>query len=912
MRFIQRILGWRNYALTRFLALAMVTMLSAACSGGGETDAPNVQPAPGPSPAPATLYQSPQAFTAAALDGYVVRPSYGLGDGAYTRAVTVLVRYPAEAAGKLPLVVWSHGGALKDDGKNQNEEWGTSLARAGYIVVHMSHTVPSSTELTQLAKEFGVAESALNDTVVANIVRPRDAIAVLNDLPNIERAFPELSGKIDYEKIGVGGHSRGAYTVRTVACARIELLGNPDYGFLTPAPTNTPLAIQPKAFLANSPQGPGRFGFKDDSWRECTRPDLTQTGDGDITEEVPADRIKPFDLMPAGDKFKMYIADPNTSHETFNLRNTAQPQFVDYVRSTGIAFFDAYLKGLPAARDYLTSGRLEQVSTNKAVVTARLAGATAPKPVFSLSSTIGTASGEPESSSVLDLDGDGALDLLIAANDILYSARNTGGVFSVQTRWNSDASSPAKGFGLFDFDSDGRLDPFIARANATGAQTGDASINNGDGTLSFGNRGNEVVGASRTAVFADFDGDGLTDSFHTTSAFLQLHAPAELHRGISGGNFDPANLIPSAIAAPFWTTRVSAPGTPCDGETWSYAQFKGAIARDIDGDTKPDLVFVAFPDAGSADPRCKTFDQQFKRLNSYRGVFVLRNISTPGQIRFEDASALAIGPNANCPTASCNNYYTPLPLDFDRDGDLDLVLGGLYVDSTADTPLLTVLRNDSTPGQIRFFDISSQSASVATLNALPVVEKDKYRFAEGVPLDYDNDGLIDFAFGIRNDGGNDQGVGFVHLFRGLGNGRFELVDRMESGIPLYANSLSYGDFDGDGSLDLVANDKFFTGRTYVYRNAIAAGTRWVGVELRRANGTWALEDKVTVLSTAGAILGHDEVRTDYSYRSKRTPILHFGLGSGVSTVDVRVTRRDGSQQIFPGLATGRVNKLTLN
>jgi hypothetical protein len=125
-------------------------------------------------------------------------------------------------------------------------------------------------------------------------------------------------------------------------------------------------------------------------------------------------------------------------------------------------------------------------------------------------------------------------------------------------------------------------------------------------------------------------------------------------------------------------------------------------------------------------------------------------------------------------------------------------------------------------------------------------------------------------------------------------------------------SSSVLDLDGDGALDVVANDKFLTGRTYVYRNAIAAGTRWVGVELRRANGTWALEDKVTVLSTAGAILGHDEVRTDSSYRSKRTPILHFGLGGGVSTVDVRVTRRDGSQQIFPGLATGRVHKLTLN
>jgi len=170
--------------------------------------------------------------------------------------------------------------------------------------------------------------------------RPRDAIAVLNDLVNIEAAFPALRGRIDYARIGAGGHSRGAYTVRTASGARVDLAPNlPGYSFLDSAATNQPLAVQIKAVLANSPQGP--------------------------------DRIKPFDLMPDGDKFKMFIDEPNTPHETFNLNNPAQPVFESYVRSTGLAFLDAYSKGLPEARAYLESQALQTASANVVTISRR-------------------------------------------------------------------------------------------------------------------------------------------------------------------------------------------------------------------------------------------------------------------------------------------------------------------------------------------------------------------------------------------------------------------------------------------------------------------------------------------------------------------------------------------------------------
>lgn len=341
----------------------------AACGGGDDAPAPMREPALA---SPAALYVPSRTYAVGTLDGYSVTTSHGAGAQAYTRQTPLFIRYPLATRGPLPLVLWSHGGALQEGGKYHNEEWGNALAGAGYIVVHMSHMPVGWLERFRLAAEFGIEASAMDVELAANLVRPRDAIATLNDLDGIEAAFPALSRRIARMRIGVGGHSRGAYTVRTVACARIALPSDPDYSFLAPAPTNTPLKVQPRAFLANSPQGPGRFGFKKDSWRECRRPDLTQTGDGDVLlGEEPADRIVPFELMPAGGKWRMFIADAATSHATFNLHDPAHPQFVAYVRSTGLAFFDAYLRGRLQAHAWLHSHALESVSGRVATLAAR-------------------------------------------------------------------------------------------------------------------------------------------------------------------------------------------------------------------------------------------------------------------------------------------------------------------------------------------------------------------------------------------------------------------------------------------------------------------------------------------------------------------------------------------------------------
>lgn len=523
-----------------------------------------------------------------------------------------------------------------------------------------------------------------------------------------------------------------------------------------------------------------------------------------------------------------------------------------------------------------------------------------PERPFVLTQTL--AEFEPESSALLDLDDDGALDILLAANPRIAYARNIGGgQFQPVTSWGVER---AKGFGLHDFNLDGRLDPFVAQppeSDGSGPPNGpDCAINNGNETLTYQDLGNNAICRQRTVVFDDFDGDGWLDALHPTSSFSENHFWSELHRGLPGGLFDPVNSIDTDMPAPFWHEYVdTCPGA--EGQ-WANAWMKGAVIRDFDQDGRADVVMVAWADAGYADPRCRDAHKEFVNQRSYRGIFVLRNVSTPGDIQFQDVSHAAIGPHAYGNAYGDWEFYAAVPFDYDLDGDLDLFVGGLTKEDE-DNPTLLLLRNDSAPGTIAFTDVTATAGALNDINNLPAAERAEIRFSDGAPIDYDNDGLVDMAFTNRHDSGIGSGGRFVYLFRNLGNGDFSLLDGTQSGLTHLSNALNFGDLDQDGRLDLVVHDKFTTGATYVYRNAATDANHWIQLDVRDSEtGTYAFGARVTVYQAGtSTVLGTDEVRTDYSYRSKRTPVLHFGLGS-TESVDVRVVRpHEAGEAWFYGL-----------
>jgi hypothetical protein len=510
-----------------------------------------------------------------------------------------------------------------------------------------------------------------------------------------------------------------------------------------------------------------------------------------------------------------------------------------------------------------------------------------------------------------DFFGTGRPDVFVAAKGKIHVIRNDGaGLF--RHGGTADVDN-ANGWGAHDLNGDGRLDLFIAQQEEKNSK--DALLLRGDGTFSQADLGNESLLPARSVLFADFDGDGLTDAYHTGSAFSANHRWNQLHRGLPGGRFGP-NVIDEALDPPvpgFWHAPAAGPNG-CEGE-WSNKQLKGAVVRDFDGDGKPDIAAAAYADLGYADDRCLDYARGWVEAQA-RGVFILRNVSTPGAIRFREVGNEAIS-RAHGTTSSDMNAYHAVPLDFDRDGDFDLFVGATVRRGAAsgrweDTPAVRFLENVSVPGTIRFLE-RTREVGLGWLNDLPPAERTKRNLAAGVPMDADDDGFVDLVLANRD---NAPDFATVHLFRNVAGRRFELVDPALHGIGGGAGGrdVTAADLDGDGCLDVVLADGEAGGyvgadNARIYRNECGTGNRWIALDMRDEAGVAVTGARVEVFDAAtGERLGLGEVRTDVSYRSKRLPLLHFGLGL-TARVDVAVRFPDGRLERFEDLEAGLVHRL---
>ncbi len=277
------------------------------------------------------------------------------------RDVPVRIRYPRGTTGPLPLILWSHGGGPDENGRVQNETWGRTLARDGYIVIHMSHFW-SLEQLAAACLEFGVTSPGEcgNNFPMGSLYRPRDANVVLGSLDFLEATFPELNNRIDRDRIAVAGWSYGSTTAMTLAGTRLRFSDSfTDVSFSNPLP---------KVFLALSPMAASEFGLKADSWREVTRPVLIATGASDYAgPDNPVNRRNVFQSVPSGQKYELYINHPAAEHTTFNLENADYPIFSQWLASYSLAYLDAKLKGNTLAGNYLISGRLPTFGSQKVV-----------------------------------------------------------------------------------------------------------------------------------------------------------------------------------------------------------------------------------------------------------------------------------------------------------------------------------------------------------------------------------------------------------------------------------------------------------------------------------------------------------------------------------------------------------------
>lgn len=515
--------------------------------------------------------------------------------------------------------------------------------------------------------------------------------------------------------------------------------------------------------------------------------------------------------------------------------------------------------------------------------------------------------GAGQATVLLDFNNDGLLDFVTANKPTIGFALNLGnGLFQ---NFDTAQVDNANGFGSYDLNGDGILDFSVAQEQDN---YNDNWLCNGNSTFTVINSGNESVGATRNVVYADFDNDGFVDSYHSASAFALNRQGNQIHKGLSNGQFGP-DIAESIMPGYFYDSLVH---PTLGAQYWSNRQWKGAIARDLDRDGFADIVNVAYCDLGFQPD---TFTTIWVSQQS-RGAYILKNTSTVGNLGFTDVSLSALGANANGADSSFWSVYSPIPLDYDNDGDYDLVLGGLIVKSIytgqeVNTDIVRFYENVSTPGNIQFLDKTTQ-VGLQFVNNLPIAAKKGLSFAAGIPIDYDNDGFTDFAFVNRNDGTT---INYALLFKNNGDGTFSQIQFADHGIGGLSGGrdINVGDLNNDGKLDIILSDGTVGGfvgtdSTLVYINNSTNTNNWAKLDIKTSpTGTWAFDHTVKIYAHGTTqLLGMDDIRTDVSYRSKRYPILHFGLGI-TDSIDVKVIKGTNVYS-FNGLPANASHSLFLN
>lgn len=308
-----------------------------------------------------------------------VIPEGTLRDTTRDRDVVFTVEYPTRP-GLYPLIIFSHGfGATRQAYVGLSSHW----ASQGYIVIKPAHVDSGRLQSS------GVVEAWESQTQADWRNRVRDITFLIDSLDQLEKAYPELAGKIDRTKIGVGGHSYGAFTAMLVGGVR-TFPGNTSYA-----------DPRVKAVVAMSPQGPDETrGLTTESWRELHVPTLFMTGTqdrGTTDAQTPEWRRQAYELSPAGDKWLAVLEGarhasfvgridagtealyPNSQMigDTGRMQERPDPRqpgressaglrmravFAD-VKAVSLAFWDTYLRGDAEGRTALeaTRGGVEMV-----------------------------------------------------------------------------------------------------------------------------------------------------------------------------------------------------------------------------------------------------------------------------------------------------------------------------------------------------------------------------------------------------------------------------------------------------------------------------------------------------------------------------------------------------------------------
>lgn len=263
--------------MRRFLAVTLAALAAFACSTTNAVD-PNSSEDEGPRP----------RYTAEPGETPVgVIPIATLRDAQRGKDLELTIDYPTRG-GPSPLIIFSHGTAAGIASGRAYVGLSSHWASHGYVVIKPTHRDPARADERRA--------SDWRDRV-------DDIRFLLDNIAALEQKYPELKGKIDQTKIGIGGQDAGAVTAL--------LLGG---GRTFPGPTSYG-DPRVKAVVAMSPIGTNEpWGLTRESWSEVRVPALFMTGDRDggaNDTETPEWRREVFELAAPGDKWLMFFEGAN-------------------------------------------------------------------------------------------------------------------------------------------------------------------------------------------------------------------------------------------------------------------------------------------------------------------------------------------------------------------------------------------------------------------------------------------------------------------------------------------------------------------------------------------------------------------------------------------------------------------------
>lgn len=285
-------------------------------------------------------------------------------DEARNRSIPIKIYYPAEVKNPLPLIIFSHGLGGSREGY---EYLGRFWAENGFVSLHLQH--PGSDEEIWKAKENPLLEMRRAANWLNALNRAKDVSFCLDKLESLNKQQEKLfKGLIDFNKIGMAGHSFGAMTTLLVAGQLIILPGGKEIS----------LADQRiKAAVPMSAPVPANRQFLEKIYSSIRVPCLHMTGtldDSPLGETKAEERRIPFDYIQNSDQYLVIFK--GGDHMIFSGRprlalaagrGKMDEKFQELIKKLTLVFWNAYLEDDNKAKAWLADGGAEKMLADLAL-----------------------------------------------------------------------------------------------------------------------------------------------------------------------------------------------------------------------------------------------------------------------------------------------------------------------------------------------------------------------------------------------------------------------------------------------------------------------------------------------------------------------------------------------------------------